>query len=781
MTAVLERPSGAPPARPERQRSADTPQRPLPKEGAARQAGVVALAVASLLPLNRVFATTDWVPAVLLAALLAIALAWAARRLGAGLVATFAALAISWFWYCALVFLSGTLWSGLVPTGATLSAFIDMVMLSIVRIEMIPAPAFPEPSLVLVTVTGVWWIAAIIDVLVTRLYSPGKAIVCAGALWLVPLAISPIPSSAWPLALPFLAASAFLMLSFAGSDVRRWGVWIPSRADQRREQTSGRLATSGALITILALAAGVVLAGTLPGFGDPPWHELRGRAASTLTANPIVQIRANLVARDTGPILRVRSQAPVYLRTTTLDVYSETEEWTNSGIKAGPLADGGSVPGSRLSGTAQEVRIEVVDLSGGVLVPAPTGAIIIGGFDEDVPLFDPRTDTFTLDDGATVDTGNRYTVIAREPLVDAKMLANVADPAPSEFLALPDNVPDEVGELAREIVAEAGSEHPFLQALVIQNELRTWEYSLEPPQGHGAVAMRSFLANRVGYCEQFAGAMAVMLRTLGIPARVAVGFTPGTINPDDPSLWTVSWANAHAWVEVPFAGEWIAFEPTPRSDGNVLVPSVEEVIPRETALPPWRDAQLLPLQSADEIFDYLNLDEALANRAASGGNPQVGGLGDGAGEMSRRLANPRLLTLLASLSVVVLMLLAWLGRMGEQRGVHPRTRVLRARASIGRLATGLGIRPRAAETDREYLMRLIAAGPEADALAAATARARYGPSVSARVAHEAEHAARALEGRLVGDLPAWRRGLVRLRGDVATGYARLRRLTRRGT
>ena len=52
---------------------------------------------------------------------------------------------------------------------------------------------------------------------------------------------------------------------------------------------------------------GVLLAGLLPGFGDPPWYELRARATTTLTDNPIVQLRTNLVATDSGPVMRVRS------------------------------------------------------------------------------------------------------------------------------------------------------------------------------------------------------------------------------------------------------------------------------------------------------------------------------------------------------------------------------------------------------------------------------------------------------------------------------------------
>jgi transglutaminase-like putative cysteine protease len=70
-------------------------------------------------------------------------------------------------------------------------------------------------------------------------------------------------------------------------------------------------------------------------------------------------------------------------------------------------------------------------------------------------------------------------------------------------------------------------------------------------------------ATRAGYCQQFAGAMALMLRYLGIPARVAVGFSSGTYD-NGKRRWVVTDHDAHAWVEVWFRGYgWLPFDPTP--------------------------------------------------------------------------------------------------------------------------------------------------------------------------------------------------------------------------
>jgi hypothetical protein len=118
-----------------------------------------------------------------------------------------------------------------------------------------------------------------------------------------------------------------------------------------------------------------------------------------------------------------------------------------------------------------------------------------------------------------------------------------------------------------------------------QNE---FEYSLEVRPGHGNSAIESFLRDRIGYCEQFAGTYAAMLRTLGIPTRVAVGFTSGV--PLGDGEYSVLGRNAHAWPEVWFDGiGWVAFEPTPGRGA----PNAQSY----TGLPPQQDTSA----GADDI------------------------------------------------------------------------------------------------------------------------------------------------------------------------------------
>lgn len=766
MTTLLERPEAQRRARARPGQS--PPQRAL---GVADAVGVAVLVITAILPFGRVFATSDWFAPLVLAGVLPVALSWVARRLRAPWWLAVVLTVAGWLWYTAFTLLPSTLWGGVLPTLSTVLVAMDATVLAIQRIALLPAPVYPETPLLLLAVTGVWWVASSIDVLALRLASPGKAIICATTLWLVPLAIVPGGDPPWVLAAPLLLASVLVLLTEADRDALRWGR-IVAPTVQRGGATPRH--PSGLALAICAIVVGTLLAGVLPGFGDPPWYQLRAQATTTLTDNPIVQLRTNLVAKDTGPILRVRTPEPVYLRSTALDYYSENEEWTASasGIELLPL-ERGFVPGGNFTARRKDVRIEVLDLTDADLVPAPTGPVRFRAPDDVRPLYDPRTSTFVFED-AKLQSGQRYQVMASTPEISPDVAANVATPAEPQLTQLPERLPEEVGQLAQQIVGDADATSPFLQALAIQNELRSWEYSLEPPAGHSGVAMRTFLENRVGYCEQFAGTMAVMLRTLGIPARVAVGFTPGTVNAGDPTLWTVTWANAHAWVEVKFGGEWIAFEPTPRADGNVLVPSVGDLTPEMTVEDPQTtNASLAPPPGTnDPQFDIFDEREALQNR-----DPRVlqnDLQGGRTGQVSDRLTDPVLIMFLAMLVVGGLFLLVYVGRR-QVVVTGPRSRILSVREQIGRLGHGMGVPPPAWETDVEYLTRLAGDSAAGSVLADACTQARYAPEVSAAAAERAEQAGAELRQTLLADRPSWQGALIRLRGDLLAGWRRLRR------
>jgi hypothetical protein len=174
--------------------------------------------------------------------------------------------------------------------------------------------------------------------------------------------------------------------------------------------------------------------------------------------------------------------------------------------------------------------------------------------------------------GESLDEGDSYAVDAYVP-----------EPTPSDMRAAPPGVPNallsytQVYGLAQpnDLPAPYARMHALARRLArgqpttydvvrsVQSHLRAeYSYGERPPARNFPLPAFLF-RDRIGYCQQFSGAMALMLRMLGIPARVAAGFTPGSYNADTRE-YRVRDLDAHSWVEVWFDGiGWVPFEPTP--------------------------------------------------------------------------------------------------------------------------------------------------------------------------------------------------------------------------
>jgi transglutaminase-like putative cysteine protease len=172
-------------------------------------------------------------------------------------------------------------------------------------------------------------------------------------------------------------------------------------------------------------------------------------------------------------------------------------------------------------------------------------------------------------------------------------IVNYSKTIPSAYLKTAD-VPARVRELAANIVAPATN--PYDQAKLLEAYLRTLTYDLNvPPVAEDRDLVDAFLFDiQRGYCDYFASAFVVMARSVGLPARLAVGYASG--REVAPGQWVVTEADAHSWPEVYFEGVgWIPFEPTPAqppSSRPVAVPSGEVAVTG----PPGSRVVLPPLQ-----------------------------------------------------------------------------------------------------------------------------------------------------------------------------------------
>jgi transglutaminase-like putative cysteine protease len=127
--------------------------------------------------------------------------------------------------------------------------------------------------------------------------------------------------------------------------------------------------------------------------------------------------------------------------------------------------------------------------------------------------------------------------------------------------------------IAREVAGDTRS--PYAAAVALEDWFRRtggFTYDEAPPQTPGVPTLVGFVSQtRRGYCQHYAGAMALMLRYLGVPARVAAGFTSGRYDPEE-QAWTVTDREAHTWVEAWFPRfGWLPFDPTP-GRGNLSGP-----------------------------------------------------------------------------------------------------------------------------------------------------------------------------------------------------------------
>ncbi len=166
-------------------------------------------------------------------------------------------------------------------------------------------------------------------------------------------------------------------------------------------------------------------------------------------------------------------------------------------------------------------------------------------------------------------TGTVYTVISSDdetalPDLTSDDRAEPRDAALSSYLQLPHPYP-RVEALARSIVRSAHARTVAADVVALEGWMGIHtRYSTDiPPLRPGQDAVDEFLfGNRTGYCEQISTALAVMLRTLGIPAREATGYIPGSFDPLS-DLYTIEAKDAHAWVQVYVPGhDWQSFDPT---------------------------------------------------------------------------------------------------------------------------------------------------------------------------------------------------------------------------
>lgn len=491
-------------------------------------------------------------------------------------------------------------------------------------------------------------------------------------------------------------------------------------------------AATGTALTV-ALVAGLV-GPRLPGADAEPLVDTRGRSGGiTEVASPLVDIRSRLVNQSDEVLFLVRSSAPAYWRATALPEF----DGTTFRLPTRPLQRiDGPLESARPGAPVNRQEIEIVGLRGRLL-PAAADPVEASG-----PGLRWNPDTSTLvrvdDDMAA---GELFTVVSVSPALQPSQLraAGVSAPPDPIHLELPADFPPSVTDTA--IRLTAGAPSAYDAALALQTFFRTeFEYSLEVPAGHGASAIEVFLRQRIGYCEQFAATFAAMARAIGLPSRVAVGYTAGLDTPD--GRRSVLGRHAHAWPEVWFDGVgWVPFEPTPGRGA----PGTEQytgVAPAQDLTPPSTggedeeidgpDAPTTPPPPAptDQLED-LDLADLFADPSAGQGSAPSGDRSTAAGQ-DGWLTVPRPL-LFAGLIALLVTLPAILRRLVRRRRSQapPEERVRHAWRRATGAARSVGTPASAAMTTAEWAaavsVRLPGAARPMRSLAEVVDAVEYGP------------------------------------------------------
>ncbi len=692
----------------------------------------VALAAAALFP---VFSGAGWLLRVLGAVVAVVGAATLVRRTGApraleplgGLLGLAA--------YACLVFAGPTLSFVVVPGADTVALLGDRIGEGLLDVEEYAPPVPVEPGLVLLAALGVGAIAVVVDTLAVTARRPALAGLPLLLLFAVPAAVLP-DGLGW---LPFaLGAAGWLGLLLAdGRDaVSRWGT--PLRAAGRGPVTSDpSLGRVGRRIGAAALGVAIVVPALVPGLdnrllgGGGEGDGFGGGSRTTTTYNPILELGGQLRQPDPGRLLmRYRTDAaqPDYLRLTTLDLFDSNAGWSSSQLRADlqddAVQDGIPEPRDASSAPVEQVSttIDLARIDGPWLpAPFPPSRVDIDGpwlwEDRSETIFSTRTSLREVEDPYTVEAARRTpdpALLRAAPGATADLLETYGvRPALTPFVA----------DLLLRVVD--GETTDYDRVVAIQDYLRSrsngFRYSenADVPGFNQPNALERFLQGKQGFCEQYASAMAALVRGLGIPARVAVGFTPGTREQD--GSWRVTTSDAHAWPEVFFSGAgWIRFEPTPRAD-QVTVPGYTQP-PTDVPASEGPDPSAAPVPSA--TASAAPADPNAVDRGddfANTGGADAGGLSRGA------------VIALAVLGVALLLLalptaLTWLRRRRRWAAPGP----LVAWSQVRDDAVDVGHRWRPADSPRAAAAHLVSSRrlPESVAealeeLAIRAERARY--------------------------------------------------------
>ncbi|MDZ8200037.1 DUF3488 and transglutaminase-like domain-containing protein [Microbacterium sp. SSW1-59] len=524
--------------------------------------GVGAAVVAALLPLTRVVLPGQWLPGTIIVVTLVLAAGFLARLGGLAALAVTLIETGVWAAVVMLLFLRDTALVWLIPTGDTVDELMRLLATAAEEITYGAAPLRAGPALAFLIVASVGLLTVVIDHVVVTARMPLLAGVALVAVSLIPSIV--VPDELDVVAFVLLAASILFLL----------------RVDTLSRQTpSARASTRTAGIPATAVGIGavavVVSLIVTPSLPQPIARAAPGGVNVGSGIDATLQLGDDLRRPREVEVLRVYSTSPLppYLRATTLSAFDGAvwlpDEDETRALSEEAAMDRVSVPAEvRLEEYSTSVAIENLSST---WLPMPFPAVDVAGLEGEWSTV-PYNRTVISERARTQDQDYEVTTQVARPTREQIRTYDAAAPGMRpELTQLPGDLPDIVGDLAREVTEGSANDYDALIALQAWFRGSEFRYSLDAPvddgfDGTGAEAVATFLEQKEGYCVHFAGAFALMARALDMPSRIVVGYLPGTSTTDaidGQTVYSVSSSQLHAWPEIHFDGlGWISFEPT---------------------------------------------------------------------------------------------------------------------------------------------------------------------------------------------------------------------------
>lgn len=465
--------------------------------------------------------------------------------------------------------------AGFIPTAAAFDQFQDVLAQAGDQVQTGVPPVPGTSQIVCLLMVAIGLVAIAVDMLTAVTQAPAVAGLALLCVFAVPAALADNLLPWWSFT---LGAIGFVLL-LAVDGQHRHRSW---RNNVGRAAASGG---SGAAPMAVGIAAVSVVIGLFVGStftvigtsGKLPFTDSAGANSVGVRLNPFTSLGGQLRRGRPVELFRVRGlDQNIYLKALTLANFNAKTGWSEGTITRRstigpnlPLPDGTNV---RPPGPVKTVSIEPIGYRD---VWLPNYGIPLGF--QGVPPnsnYDPAAGVAFTQSRQKLQPYQERMVVP-QPTPDELRSAPGAGGSsvdPQYFLSGP--VDPQVKDLA--IHLTSGQVTDFDRTLALSHyftdPVNGFNYSLDAGDGSSNDALANFLfKTKKGFCEQYASAMAIMLRAIGIPSRVVLGFTPGSPAGDYRVITT---DDAHAWVEAYFPTiGWTTFDPTPLADGRGEQPS----------------------------------------------------------------------------------------------------------------------------------------------------------------------------------------------------------------